>query len=124
MKISQHSLFTYWELSDEEVTSGSILSAEQYALIQNDISELAHRQVALKFEPTNPVKFAQEQADLAGEIVALKNILMRSDKVVSELQEIITSQEERASNNQEYQQEEITTSSLLSDIFAVNNPQN
>lgn len=82
MKQSDQSLFAMWELTESEQLSGSILTPEQIALIQNDIAVAAHAQVALQFDPLNPGKFAQQQADLAGQIVALRRVIDRSTETL------------------------------------------
>ena len=69
------SKYIRYELSEEEILQGSILSPQQEMVIQNQISDLADRIINLRFDPLNPVQFGLEQADAQGQIIALSYLL-------------------------------------------------
>jgi hypothetical protein len=119
MKIAEASLFVMYELTPEEQISGCILSTEQLAVIQNDIGLAAHAQASLRYDPLNPVKFAQEQASLAGAIAALRVIIDRSIAKQEELKDLAMQQHAEAS----YQEVEAVNnvSTIISEIFPKGN---
>lgn len=76
--IQQNNIFTSWELLPEETAIGYTLSPEQCAVIQNDIAEAATRRLSLKYDPSTPLQFVQEEAYLKGKIETLRYMLVRS----------------------------------------------
>lgn len=72
------SRFQSWNLSETEFFQGSILTALQRQVIQNQISTLAHQRINIKFDPYKPLEFAQEEAELKGQIHALEYLLTLS----------------------------------------------
>jgi len=71
--------FTSFLMTAEEVTEGSKLTITQQQCIQNQIATLAEMQLALEYDHTNPVLFAQQHADYAGGIKALGYLLTLND---------------------------------------------
>ncbi len=67
--------FASFDLTKEEYIAGCMLSTNQKAVIQNIIAETAEEKINLVFDPLNPVKFAQQEADLAGKIAILRYLL-------------------------------------------------
>jgi len=67
--------FTRYQLSEEEQLKGQILTTENAHFIQNLISDAAESKLAMKFDPNNPLHFAQQEAELTGQIGVLKALL-------------------------------------------------
>jgi hypothetical protein len=82
MQIIQNT-FTQYELTPEELITGYSLSPEQRAVIQNDIAEAAQQKVGLKYDPMQPLLFAQKEAELQGRINILQYMLTRADEALT-----------------------------------------
>ena len=78
--------FTSYNLTDEEILQGSLLTITQRQIIQTNISMAAEEKLALEFDVTEPNKYIQKEAGLAGQIAALKYILDQADAAVAELE--------------------------------------
>ena len=72
--------FTSWQFSDEEQSLAYHLNDLQIKALQNEIAILAERKIALKFDPTNPIEFAQQEAEIAGAIGTLQYLISRSNE--------------------------------------------
>ena len=75
-KINQ---FTEFALSDDEIISGSLLSSEQKALLQNDLADLAMRRANIKHDLNNPGPSLLEDAALVGQINFIQYLFTRND---------------------------------------------
>jgi len=75
------SSFTSWNLTEQEENQGSLLTLAQKAMIQNQICAAAEEKISLTFDPTNPSKFLQQEAELQGKILSLKSLLFYSEEV-------------------------------------------
>lgn len=75
--------FQSWNLTEEEFFQGSILTNLQKQTIQNQISTLAHQRINIKFDPYKPLEFAQEDAEIKGQIQALEYLLVLSAEAES-----------------------------------------
>lgn len=71
--------FTAYELTEEELRQGSILSETQRRVIQNQIAVIAEEKLKLLFTPGSPIAFAQEEARLTGNLQAYQGILAQDD---------------------------------------------
>lgn len=69
------STFTRYHLTSEEQLSGQTLTTSNLQLLQNYICDAAEEKLALKFDPTNPLVFAQREAELQGQIGILKMLI-------------------------------------------------
>lgn len=78
--LSPNNSFQSWILTPEEFTQGSILTSLQKQCIQNQITQLAEEKLSLTFDPTNPQKFLQQEAELQGSIKSLKYLLTLSEQ--------------------------------------------
>ena len=67
--------FSSYELTEEEVTEATTFTAVQRAYFQNLLSEAATSKVNLTYDPSNPLHFAQREAELQGEIGLLRHLL-------------------------------------------------
>lgn len=76
------SSFFSFKLTEQEIAAGSSYSTEQRAFIQNLISEAAEEKVALTYDPHNPLRFTQQEAELQGKIGILKYMLSLNPPVV------------------------------------------
>ena len=73
-------LFQSWILSESELMLGSILTQPQKQVTQNQIAEAAQKKVALTFNPAEPHKFIQQEAELQGQILALQFLISQSNE--------------------------------------------
>jgi hypothetical protein len=79
MSLTQvNSCFTSFDLSEEEIKQATNYNALQRAYLQTLLSEAAHTKLNLKFDPTNPVAFAQNDAYLQGKIELLQSLIFNS----------------------------------------------
>lgn len=76
--------FTHYELTKKEILAGSILTTDQKYLLQNELAQIAENKLNLDYDHTNPVKFAQDEAFLKGQMSIIRVMLLRSDE--SEIQ--------------------------------------
>lgn len=68
--------FDRFEFDDERsLRAAMLLSDEQVAFITNERSVAHERQLELAVDPTNPIKFMQEQAGLMGQALAYSYLL-------------------------------------------------
>jgi len=72
--------FTHWDLTNQEILAGSILTTDQKHILQNELAQIAESKLALEFDATNPTKFAQDEAFLSGQMSILRVMLIRSDE--------------------------------------------
>jgi len=75
--------FTQFILSEEEQQAGYHLTAEQRAVIQNDIAECAIKRANIIHDLANPGKSLLEDAALKGQLTMLQYQLSRADAVAS-----------------------------------------
>ena len=78
---NSNSSFTTYELTDTEIREGSKLSHLQYKVIQNRIAEIAEDKLRLLFDPEHPLLFAQQEAELRGQLDILQYLLIESDNL-------------------------------------------
>lgn len=79
MPTPQNNLFTSYNLSEEEQLASYQLTTLTKMMLQNELSLAAQEKLALKFDPLNPINFAQREAELAGKIGILQYILAQSE---------------------------------------------
>jgi hypothetical protein len=75
-----NSTFTRFQLTQEETTSGQSLTSTNIAVIQNLICDCAEERLSLKYDPSNPIIWAQREAELQGQIGILKLLLELSSQ--------------------------------------------
>lgn len=75
------------ELTDSELKSAYILSHYQKLGIKKLMADIANQKIGLKFDVANPIAFAQEEADLAGQLVILQHQLDLSAAYEIEVEE-------------------------------------
>lgn len=66
------STFSRYSLTSDEQTQAQILTTLNLQMIQNFICDAADERLSLKFDPLNPMAFAQREAELQGQIGILK----------------------------------------------------
>lgn len=66
------STFTRYQLTPEEQLNGQALTTNNLYILQNYICDAAEEKLGLKFDPSNPMLFAQREAELQGQIGILK----------------------------------------------------
>lgn len=81
--------FSSYQLTEKEELEGSILTITQKQVIQNHLSAAAHEKIGLEYDSAEPLKFAQQEASLKGQIDAYRFILAASDSA----QDILTTPE-------------------------------
>lgn len=77
--------FTSYELTDKEALEGSVLTSLQMQVIQNTMASIAEEKIRLEYDHTNPVRFAQAEASLKGQLDILTHILNASTIAAEEL---------------------------------------
>lgn len=77
------SQFIKWKLTQEEFPFACQFTDLNHKMIQNEIAICAEEKLALEFNPEAPIKFAQQEAFLAGKLAILQYILAQSIAVLS-----------------------------------------
>ena len=72
-------------MDEQELLQGSILTILQKQCIQNQICFLAEQKLALKYSPENPMLYLQQEAELQGQLNALKYLITLSENAESAL---------------------------------------
>lgn len=78
-------LFSYWKLNPQEELNGRILNQLQKQVIQNELARIAELKLGIKFDPQNPVAFAQQEAEFTGQMGILQWLLANSESAEEEL---------------------------------------
>lgn len=63
---------TRYILTAEESVAGYTLTALNLAVIQNLMADTSESRLALEYDPLNPVKFAQDEAFMQGQLKMLR----------------------------------------------------
>lgn len=77
--------FSSYDLSAEQAIEGSKLTTLQMMVIQNQISNLAITRTNLDVDMSDPIGFAQEEAELKGQMTALQFLLDASVAAIESL---------------------------------------
>ena len=80
--------FTHYDLEVSEILSGSILNSMQKAVLQNELATIAEQRCAIDYDPKDPVKFAQDESFLKGQMSIIRVMLLRSDESEIQLQSL------------------------------------
>jgi hypothetical protein len=67
--------FSRFSLTQEEAVSGQTLTTQNIQFMQNLMCDAAEEKLALKFDPFNPMEFAQREAELMGQIGILRMLI-------------------------------------------------
>jgi hypothetical protein len=73
------STFTQYQLTPEELQSAQTLTTLNLQHLQNLICDAAEKRIAMILDPNNPVAYAQEAAELQGQIGILKYLVELSN---------------------------------------------
>ena len=73
------STFTQYSLTPEEQQSAQTLTTLNRQHLQNLICDAAEKRIAMTLDPNNPVAYAQEAAELQGQIGILKYLVELSE---------------------------------------------
>lgn len=85
--------FTEYSFTQEEVDEAVMLSPLLRMYLQTRLAYLAQEKLNIKYDATNPVRFAQLEAELAGKISIIDELLESSSLVVErKKQELLDSQ--------------------------------
>lgn len=76
--LNPDSPFQSWILTEKELLNGTALTILQKQCIQNQIAQLSMQKNVLEFDPQNPMKFMQTEAELRGQISALQYLVTLS----------------------------------------------
>jgi hypothetical protein len=79
------SSFISYILSPDETSIGSVLTTLQKQCIQNQICSLAEQKLALKYSPDSPMVFLQQEAELQGQLSALRYLIILSENAEASL---------------------------------------
>lgn len=77
--------FNSYQFSEQELAAASILTADQEALIQNDIAAVAEQILSEKYNPSRHQDFIQNDAFNKGQMAAFRFILLRSQETKEQL---------------------------------------
>ena len=76
------STFTRYHLTTEEQLNGQNLTTNNLYVLQNLICDAAEEKLSLKFDPGNPLAYAQREAELQGQIGILKLLIELASQTV------------------------------------------
>lgn len=93
-------IFTSYKLTQLEEITGTILTHTQVAVLSNKLANIATSKLALRFNPINPLEFAQAEAYERGQMDVIQWLL---DSSVAAQESVTTgdSSNSRSSNNSE-----------------------
>lgn len=78
-------IFTKYDLTPFEERQGWILSENQLAILNNDLCDALQQRLSLRLDMTNPVEFAQIEAEQSGKIVYIQHLLQRHQEALESL---------------------------------------
>lgn len=88
------SMFTRYDFSEQEIKQAQQLPELLTMYLENLRAEIAERKVALTYDPANPLRFTQAEAEHQGQILLLTALLDESRNAKQEaLQEAIDASE-------------------------------
>lgn len=73
------SRFTRYKLSNDEVKAGIVFTDLQRCYLCNLRADIAEQKLALVYTPQDPVGYAQQQAELMGQLLLLDTLISSSD---------------------------------------------
>ncbi len=79
------SKFISWELAPAEQTQGCILSTQNKDVIRNLIRDIAEEKLSMDFNPAEPQRFMQREAELKGQLGILQHLLSLSELAEKEI---------------------------------------
>lgn len=82
------SIFTRWELTDQEQLQSNYLPVLTLAKIQNMLVNLAQEKLSLPFDVTCALKSVQREAELQGQILILQQLINEHEGATKELEEL------------------------------------
>lgn len=86
MAVPVFSAFSSWRFtSDTEELGAQILQGANIQWIQSLIAKSAQEKLNLDYDPLNPLRFAQQEARIKGEIQILQYLLSCSENAVATL---------------------------------------
>ena len=78
-------VFTLYQLTSEEELQGRILSETQLAVLNNDLVDALNNRLALRLDTTNPMSFAQQEAEFSGRIVYIQALIQQHNEALETL---------------------------------------
>lgn len=67
--------FSEYDMTDEEIMAGQLLTHNQKAVLQNRLAQYAREKINVQFDPDKVLQYAQVEAELAGKIILIREIL-------------------------------------------------
>lgn len=77
--------FAQYEFEEVELLNAKILHPLQRCYIQTLLGEYSAQRLSITFDSNNPIQFAQQEAELTGQISILQLLLNDSDEAEAEL---------------------------------------
>lgn len=77
--------FASYELTEQEQRQGSIFTALQKQVLQNNLARYAEERLALEYDPEHPTLFLQQEAEIKAQIQLLQFLLISSEIAEEEL---------------------------------------
>lgn len=79
----RQNIFQAWTLTPEELATSHQLTTLNICNLQNLLADAAQEKVNIKFEPSNPLAFAQREAELQGQIGILSMLIELASPTLS-----------------------------------------
>jgi hypothetical protein len=73
--------FTKYSLTEEEEKLGQTLTTNNINVLQNLRADYAEKRLNIRFDPINTVAFAQQEAELTGQIGILAYLIEMSQSI-------------------------------------------
>ena len=77
--------FSTYELTDKEALQSAVFTTLQLQNLQNQLASAANEKLRLEYDHTNPVRFAQQEASLKGQMDILSFLIDSSADAADEL---------------------------------------
>jgi len=83
----ENSFSTFYLTEDEEL-QGSIFTVTQLQYLQNQLANIAEEKLALVFDTSEPLKFAQDEAYKRGQVDVMQYLIQNSEASTELLKEM------------------------------------
>jgi hypothetical protein len=91
--------FTEYDLTDDEYAAGHLLTIAQKAVLQNRLATYAREKINIPFDPSKVLEYAQVEAELAGKLSLVRELLDACAEVEHQIAERARADAESSSNS-------------------------
>jgi len=85
MPIKKDNQFTEYDLTEQDIQEGSLLSQATVAVLQNLLADVSRERVNMLFDPSEPLLYTQAEAETRGRMYILQTLLANSEEAHSKL---------------------------------------